>query len=44
MNNLGDFLIWTFEVFFLVLAFWVFIAIFSDIFHRTDIHGGAKAA
>ena len=44
MNNLGDFLIWTLEVFFLVLAFWVFIAIFSDIFRRSDIHGGAKAA
>ena len=44
MNNLGDFLIWTVEVFFLVLAIWIFIAIFSDIFRRTDIHGGAKAA
>jgi Phospholipase_D-nuclease N-terminal/Short C-terminal domain len=41
--NLGDFLIWTLEVFFLVLAIWVFIAIFADIFGRTDIHGGAKA-
>jgi len=44
MDNLGDFLIWTFEVFFLVLAFWIFIAIFADIFRRTDIHGAAKAA
>jgi hypothetical protein len=43
MNSLGDFLIWTVEVFFLFLAIWVFIAIFSDIFRRTDIHGGAKA-
>jgi energy-coupling factor transporter transmembrane protein EcfT len=43
MNNLGDFLLWTIEVFFLFLAIWVFIAIFSDIFRRTDIHGGAKA-
>jgi hypothetical protein len=43
MNNVGDFLIWTFEVFFLFLAIWVFIAIFSDIFRRTDIHGGSKA-
>jgi hypothetical protein len=44
MNSLGDFLIWTIEVFFLVLAIWIFIAVFSDIFRRTDIHGGAKAA
>ena len=43
MNSLGDFLIWSIEVFFLILAIWVFIAIFSDIFRRTDIHGGAKA-
>src|SRR6187455_3412809 len=43
MNSLGDFLIWTVEVFFLVLAFWIFIAIFADIFRRTDIHGIAKA-
>ncbi len=43
MNNLGDFLIWSIEVFFLFLAIWVFIAIFSDILRRTDIHGGAKA-
>jgi energy-coupling factor transporter transmembrane protein EcfT len=43
MNSLGDFLLWSIEVFFLILAIWVFIAIFSDIFRRTDIHGGAKA-
>lgn len=43
MNNLGDFLLWTIEVFFLFLAIWIFIAIFSDIFRRTDIHGGVKA-
>ncbi len=43
MNNLGDFLLWTIEVFFLILAIWIFIAIFSDIFRRTDIHGGMKA-
>ena len=43
MNSLGDFLLWSIEVFFLFLAIWVFIAIFSDIFRRTDIHGGAKA-
>jgi hypothetical protein len=44
MDSLGDFLIWTIEVFFLVLAIWIFIAIFADIFRRTDLHGGAKAA
>src|SRR5712691_2925904 len=43
MNSLGDFLLWTIEVFFLILAIWVFIAIFGDIFRRTDVHGGAKA-
>ena len=43
MNSLGDFLLWSIEVFFLILAIWIFIAIFSDIFRRTDIHGGAKA-
>ena len=43
MNNLGDFLIWTIEVFFLILALWIFIAVFTDIFRRTDLSGGAKA-
>ena len=43
MNSLGDFLLWSIEVFFLFLAIWIFIAIFSDIFRRTDIHGGTKA-
>jgi hypothetical protein len=43
MNNLGDFLLWTIEVFFLFLAIWIFIAIFSDIFRRTDLSGAAKA-
>ncbi|HEX5141411.1 MAG TPA: PLDc N-terminal domain-containing protein [Dehalococcoidia bacterium] len=43
MDSLGDFLIWTIEVFFLVLAIWIFIAVFSDIFRRTDISGVAKA-
>ena len=43
MNSLGDFILWSIEVFFLILAFWIFIAIFADIFHRTDISGGAKA-
>ena len=41
--NLGEFLLWSIEVFFLIMVFWIFIAIFSDIFRRTDIHGGMKA-
>ena len=43
MNSLGDFLLWTFEVFFLILAIWVFIAIFADIFGRSDLSGWGKA-
>ena len=37
-------LLWSIEVFFSVPAIWVFIAIFSDIFRRTDIHGGRRPA
>jgi Short C-terminal domain/Phospholipase_D-nuclease N-terminal len=40
--NLGDFLVWMIEVFFLVMAIWIFIAIFADIFRRTDLSGGMK--
>ena len=29
--------------FFLFMAIWIFIAVFSDIFRRNDIHGLAKA-
>jgi len=29
--------------FFSVMAIWVFIVIFGDIFHRRDLSGGAKA-
>ena len=29
--------------FFWVMAIWIFIAVFSDIFRRNDIHGWAKA-
>ncbi|HXJ64610.1 MAG TPA: SHOCT domain-containing protein [Actinomycetota bacterium] len=39
----GNFL-WTMVVFFFWFMFiWIFITVFADIFHRTDIHGGAKA-
>jgi len=30
--------------FFWVTIIWIFIAIFGDIFRRTDIHGGARPA
>ena len=39
----GEFL-WAMVIFFFwVTDIWMFIAIFGDIFRRTDIHGGAKA-
>ena len=41
--NLSDILWTTVALFFWVMAIWIFIAIFGDIFGRTDIHGGAKA-
>jgi uncharacterized membrane protein len=30
-------------VYFWMMILWLFISVFGDIFHRTDIHGGAKA-
>ena len=39
----GSFL-WTMVAFFFWFMFiWIFITVFADIFHRNDIHGGAKA-
>ena len=36
--------LWTMLVFFFwVMAIWIFIALFSDIFCRNDLSGGAKA-
>jgi len=36
--------IWSMFVFFFwIIYIWLFIRIFMDIFHRDDIHGGAKA-
>ena len=36
--------LWTMLVFFFwVMAIWIFIALFSDIFRRNDLSGGAKA-
>ena len=41
--NVGS-VLWTMLVlFFWVLAIWIFIAIFSDIFRRNDLSGWAKA-
>jgi len=37
-------ILWTMMVFFFwMMAIWMFIAIFADIFRRNDIHGWAKA-
>jgi len=41
--NFGS-VLWAMVVFFFWFMFiWMFIAVFSDIFRRNDIHGGAKA-
>jgi hypothetical protein len=41
--NVGS-VLWAMLVFFFwVMAIWIFIAIFSDIFRRRDLSGGAKA-
>lgn len=39
----GDFLLGMIALFFLVMFFWMFIAVFADIFTRHDIGGWAKA-
>ena len=41
--TLGDLLVSMIALFFLILAIWLFIAIFADIFTRPDISGWAKA-
>jgi len=43
MNNLGDFLIAMTYFFFWLIALWVFVSVFSDIFRRDDLGGGMKA-
>ena len=43
MNNLGDFLWAMVAFFFRVMAIWIFISIFGDIFRRDDLTGVAKA-
>ena len=41
--NLGDWLWAMLAFFFWVMALWIFITIFMDVFRRDDIHGGMKA-
>jgi signal transduction histidine kinase len=43
VNNLGDFLIAMTYFFFWLIAIWVFVAVFTDIFRRDDLSGGMKA-
>jgi high-affinity K+ transport system ATPase subunit B len=40
--SVGEFLLWLLWIFLFVVWFWLLITIFSDIFRRHDIHGGAK--
>jgi energy-coupling factor transporter transmembrane protein EcfT len=41
--QLGDVLLSMVAFFFWVMAIWIFITIFGDIFRRDDLSGGAKA-
>ena len=41
--NLGDILITSVVFFFWIMAIWIFISIFGDIFRRSDLSGAAKA-
>jgi hypothetical protein len=41
--NLSDILLTTVVFFFWVMAIWIFISIFGDIFRRDDLSGVAKA-
>jgi hypothetical protein len=43
MNNFGDVLLTMVAFFFWVMAIWIFISIFGDIFRRDDLSGLAKA-
>ena len=43
MNSFADFFWYMIEFFFLFMLIWIFIAVFADIFRRTDIKGGMKA-
>jgi hypothetical protein len=41
--NFGDFMLGVLWIFFFVIWIWLLIMVFSDIFRRHDIGGGAKA-
>ena len=41
--NLGDWLWAMLAFFFWVMAFWIFLSCFMDLFRRDDLGGGAKA-
>jgi hypothetical protein len=41
--TLGDLLVSMVALFFLILAVWLFIAVFADIFTRPDLSGSGKA-
>jgi Phospholipase_D-nuclease N-terminal len=41
--TLGDLLVSMIALFFLILAVWLFIAVFADIFTRPDLSGSGKA-
>ena len=43
MDNVGEVLWAMLAFFFFFMAIWIFIAVFSDIFRRRDLSGGAKA-
>jgi len=40
--SIGEFLLWCLWIFLFVVWFWLLITIFSDLFRRHDIGGGAK--
>lgn len=42
-TSFWDVIWWIIEAFFLILAIWIFIALFADIFRRRDLNGFGKA-
>ena len=44
MNNLGDVLLTMVAFFFWVMAIWIFISIFGDIFRRDDLTAWRRRA
>jgi hypothetical protein len=43
LDTVGEWLWAMLAFFFFFMAIWIFIAVFSDIFRRRDLSGGAKA-